>query len=76
MTTKEEINSICYELDSIIRELESIASGIESSFQGIGQEKCAASIRVQINKYRKAKEKLNNVDPSLLVAGWETISGA
>lgn len=76
MTTREEIDSICYELESIIKELENIADGIESSFQGIGQEKCAASIRVQINKYKKAKEKLKNVNPSLLVEGWETISGA
>ena len=54
------------ELKSIINELDSISDGVRNEFQGIGNEKCADVINKVNSEYRKALNKLYNIDASKL----------
>lgn len=59
----DDVSYAINELDSIIRELEDIQGSL-GNFKGINSEKCAQAIGNQIEKYRKARTKLNSIDKS------------
>ncbi|MBR6222587.1 MAG: hypothetical protein IKQ71_04020 [Lachnospiraceae bacterium] len=76
MTASErELKDIKEELKSIIEELCEISIGVRTDFSGIGNRKCSECIEKVINKYNSAQLKLNRIDISKLVSGFESITG-
>jgi len=69
-SARYELESIKSELNSIISELEEISYGVRNDFKGIGSEQCANCIDRVLQKYYKARTKLNNIDTSSVAAGY------
>lgn len=61
-----ELYLIKNELQGIIDELYSIAGGVGRDFEGIGNDKCANSIIKTAKQYEIVKQKLNNMDLSVV----------
>lgn len=59
---KYELYLIKNELQSIIDELYNISNGVGRDFEGIGNDKCAASIMTAIVQSEMAKQKLNSMN--------------
>lgn len=59
-----ELYYIKQELNSIIRELDSIKVGINTDFNGIGEEKCSASVAGGTDMCQSIKRRLNNMNTS------------
>ena len=70
-SSTNELNSIISDLGSVIEEMESLSDCLRRNFEGIGSEKCAHSIDVVMERYYGVKRKLNNVDTSKVVKGFE-----
>lgn len=63
-STKQELLSIIDEFRSVIAELYDIENGVRRDFTGIGNEKCANSIRQSISQFHAAVQQLNQIDLS------------
>lgn len=57
-----ELNSIKQELQSIIRELDDVAYGLDADFSNIGNDKAASCVSSVASRYRRVKQKLDNVN--------------
>ena len=60
------LNSCKRELRAIIQELQRIEDGVRYSFSGIGQEHCANSLSVVIQRYQNVLYRLEQVDTNRL----------
>lgn len=71
-----ELYAIKQELVSIIAELEEISAGVKRDFQGIGSERCAASIDSVIDRYHTVKRKLDHLDTTTVTEEFSRAHGS
>lgn len=62
----QELAFIKSELQSIIDELYSISAGVKRDFEGIGEERCAASLNAAAQQYAVVKQKLDSMNLSVV----------
>ncbi len=61
-----ELYLIKNELQSVINELYTVADGVNRDFEGIGNERCSASIKKIAQQCEQAKNKLDNMNLSVV----------
>lgn len=65
------LSEVKSELRRTVNELREIASNLRKEFNGIGTEKCASVLEEAASKYEYAISKLNNIDTSSFVSGFD-----
>lgn len=74
-SARSQLDSIKYELDAVIREIYSISDGIRGDFKGIGNEICADALRNIAGDYNRVKNKLNNINTSVITESFARAHG-